>query len=280
LKTEFFAILVFIYVFTYQICIIYIGGIFILNILIVGATGYLGKNFCALCKEFNISFSSLDLRQVKNAKIDKFEVVVDFSMINRNTLPWLKENIDTFKINHNLLLDKILKSKKRYIRISSIFDVRSFIRNDSYTMLSHQISTNVIYRIPNCKVIYTHAVYGGTGSKSFIDLDIVKNLTFQESIRDYIYFRDFGEKLLSLISINEQHDVEVEFGTGKPYLTSDIKKAVFTGNFKNLIPIKANSQIFNDFSKKNLVCSVAQTNLPKISTVLLNDHLVHYLSNA
>ena len=249
-----------------------------MNILIIGGTGYLGKNFSALCSELNVLYSISDIRQLKNTSVKEFDVVIDFSMINRSTLPWAKDTIDMFKKNHNSLLDKIIEFKNKYIRVSSIFDVRSFIRNDSYTMLSRQISANVLYRISNSTVIYSHAVFGGLNSNSFIDSGIAKNSTFQESIRDYIYIKDLGEEILTFASMNKQLDSEFEFGTGKPYLTSDIKNAKDSGIFNQLVPVNINSAIFCTLSKRNLVCSAIQPKMHNISSVLLRNSLVQHLS--
>ena len=243
----------------------------------MGGTGYLGSNFSLLCNEFKISYNVSDLRQVKDVNLEKFDVIIDFSMIDRRIVTWSKDDVQIFKRNHNLLLDKILEFKKKYIRVSSIFDVRSFRRDDSYTKLSRQISRIVLNRIPNCTVIYSHAVYGGLNSKSFIDLKLVKSTTFHESIRDYIHIRDFGEMLLSFLPNYKQLDSEIEFGTGKPYLTSYIMKIKDTGVFTHPVPIDFNSSKFNTLSKKNLVCSANQPKELNFSTVLLGDKLLQYL---
>jgi nucleoside-diphosphate-sugar epimerase len=248
------------------------------DILIIGGTGYLGSNFSLLCKELKIPHTILDLRHVKDNNLEKFDVVIDFSMINRRVVTWLKDDIEMFKHNHNLLLDKMLEFKQKFIRVSSIFDVRSFIRNDSYTNLSRQISKTVLNRISNSTVIYSHAVYGGYNSNSFIDLALVKSSTFQESIRDYIHIRDFGEVLLSYLSKYKQIDREIEFGTGKPYLTSDIIKAKDLGVFHQLTPINLNSSIFDSLSKKNLICSAIQPKEQNFSTIFLDNNLVQYFS--
>jgi len=251
-----------------------------MNILIIGGTGYLGSNFSFLCKEFKIPYTILDLRHVKDANFKEFDVVIDFSIIDRRIVKWPKYDVEIFKQNHNLLLDKIFEFQKKYIRVSSIFDVRSFIRDDSYTKLSRQISKTVLDRISNSTVIYSHAVYGGLISKSFIDLKLVKSSTFQESIRDYIHIRDFGEVILSFLSKHKQLDREIEFGTGRPYLTSDIIKAKDSGVFNQLAPIDFNSSIFNTLSKKNLVCSAIQPKEQNFSTILLDNNLVQYLLKA
>lgn len=251
-----------------------------MKILITGGTGYLGSNFSLLCNEFKTSHSILNLLQVKDANLKEFDVIIDFAMIDRRVVTWLKDDVETFIRNHNSLLDKILELKKKYIRVSSIFDVRSFIRDDSYTNLSRKISKTVLKRIPNSTVIYSHAVYGGLNSKSFIDLKIGKSLIFQESIRDYIHIRDLGEVMLTFLSNYKQLDREIELGTGKPYLTSEIMKAKELGGFKQLTPIDFDSSNFNSLSKKNLVCSASQPKEQNFSTVLLDDKLVQYLLKA
>lgn len=251
-----------------------------MKILIIGGTGYLGSNFSLLCNELKTPYSILDLRQVKDANLREFDVVIDFAMIDRRIETWLKADVEIFVRNYNSLLDKILELKKKYIRVSSIFDVRSFIRDDSYTNLSRQISKTVLNRIPNSTVIYSHAVYGGLNSKSFIDLKLGKNLTFQESIRDYVHIRDLGEVMLSFLSNYKQLDREIELGTGKPYLTSEIMKAKEVGGYKQLTPIDFESSNFNSLSKKNLVCSANQPKEQNFSTVLLDDKLVQYLLKA
>jgi len=247
------------------------------EILILGGTGYLGSNFSLLCKELKIRHTILDLRCIKDANLKKFDVVIDFSMIDRRIVTWLKDDLEKFKQNHNLLLDKIFEYKKKYIRVSSIFDVRSFIRDDSYTKLSRQISQIVLNRISDSTVIYTHAVYGGLNSNSFIDLVSIESSTFQESIRDYVYIRDFGEAILSFLSNYKKLDREIEFGTGKPYLTSDVIKAKNSGVFHQLAPINFESSIFNTLSKQNLVCSAIQPKEQKYNTILLDNNLVQYL---
>ena len=251
-----------------------------MDILIIGGTGYLGSNFSSLCKELKIPHTISDLRHIRDTNLKKFDVVMDFSMIDRRIVTWLKDDIEIFKQNHNLLLDKIYEFKKKYIRVSSIFDVRSFIRDDSYTKLSRQISKIVLNRISDGTVIYTHAVYGGFNSDSFIDLVSIKSSTFQESIRDYIHIRDFGEVMLSFFSNNKQLDREIEFGTGKPYLTSDIIKAKNSGVFHQLAPINFESSVFNTLSKQNLVCSAIQPKKQKFNTILLDNNLVQYLAKA
>lgn len=251
-----------------------------MKILIIGGTGYLGSNFSLLCNELKTPHSILDLRQVKDANLKEFDVVIDFAMIDRRIETWLKADVEIFVRNYNSLLDKILELKKKYIRVSSIFDVRSFIRDDSYTNLSRQISKTVLNRIPNSTVIYSHAVYGGLNSKSFIDLKLGKNLTFQESIRDYVHIRDLGEVMLSFLSNYKQLDREIELGTGKPYLTSEIMKAKEVGGYKQLTPIDFESSNFNSLSKKKLVCSANQPKEQNFSTVLLDDKLVQYLLKA
>jgi UDP-glucose 4-epimerase len=251
-----------------------------MDILIIGGTGYLGSNFSFLCKEFKISYTILDLRHINGNNLKEFDVIIDFSMIDRRIVTWLKDDIEIFKRNHSLLLDKIFEFKQKYIRVSSIFDVRSFIRNDSYTKLSRQISQTILNRISNSTVIYTHAVYGGLNSNSFIDLALVKSSTFQETIRDYIQIRDFGEVMLDLLSKYKQLDREIEFGTGKPYLTSDIVRAKNSAASGQLAPINFDSPIFNTLSKKNLVCSAIQLKENNFSTILLNDKLEQYLSKA
>jgi hypothetical protein len=251
-----------------------------MEILIVGGTGYLGSNFSFLCDEFKISYNILDLRYVKDADLKEFNVVIDFSMIDRRIAIWPKDDVEIFMRNHNLLIDKISEFKKKYIRVSSIFDVRSFIRDDSYVKLSRQISKTVLNKISNSTVIYSHAVYGGFNSKSFIDLVPIKSPTFQESIRDYIYIRDFGEVILSFLSNNQQIDREIEFGTGCPYLTSDIIKVKNSGVFHQLEPINFESPVFNTLSKQNLVCSAIQPKKQKFNTILLDNYLVQYLVKA
>ena len=79
-----------------------------MDILIIGGTGYLGSNFSLLCKDIKIPHTILDLRHVKDNNLEEFDVVIDFSMINRRVVTWLKDDIEMFKHNHNLLLDKIL----------------------------------------------------------------------------------------------------------------------------------------------------------------------------
>ena len=249
-----------------------------MNILIVGGTGYLGSNFSFLCKEFKLSSTILDLRHVKDINLKEFDAVLDFSMIDRRIVTWPKSDIEIFKSNHNLLLDKVIEFKQKFIRVSSVFDVRSFIRNDSYTNLSRQISRIVLNRISNSTVIYAHAIYGGFNSNSFIDSALVKRSTFQESIRDYIHIRDFGEAVLSVLSKYRQIDREIEFGTGVPYLTSDIIKAKDSGVFHQLTPIHLNLPIFDTLSKKNLVCSAIQPKRQNLSTVCLDDNLAKYFS--
>lgn len=251
-----------------------------MNILVIGGSGYLGSNFSFLCKEIKISHTILDLRHIKETNIKNFDVVIDFSMIDRSILVWLEDDIEMFKRNHNLLLDKTFEFKQKLIRVSSIFDVRPFIRNDSYTKLSRQISKTVLNRISNSTVIYTHAVYGGLNSNSFIDLELNKSSFFQESIRDYIHVRDFGDVLLSFLSKYQQIGREIELGTGKPYLTSEVIKAKELEVFHQLAPINCDSSTFNTLSKKNLVCSAIQPKERNFNTILLDDNLVQYLSKA
>jgi len=249
-----------------------------MNVLIVGGTGYLGSNFSFLCKEVKLSSTILDLRHVKDTSLKEFDVVLDFSMIDRRIGIWPKTDIEVFKSNHNLLLDKIIEFKQKFIRVSSVFDVRSFIRNDSYTSLSRQISRIVLNRISNSTVIYAHAIYGGFNSNSFIDSALVKSTTFQESIRDYIHIHDFGEAVLSFLSKYRQIDREIEFGTGVPYLTSDVIKAKDSGVFHQLTPLHIDSPTFDSLSKKNLVCSAIQPRQQNFSTVFLDDSLAGYFS--
>lgn len=247
-----------------------------MNILIVGGTGYLGSNFSSLCQEFKLSSAILNLRQIKDTNLKEFDVVLDFSMIDRRIVTWPKDDIEIFRSNHNLLLEKIIEFKQKFIRVSSVFDVRSFIRNDSYTNLSRQISRIVLNRVSNSTVIYAHAIYGGYNSNSFIDSALVKGSTFQESIRDYIHVRDFGEAVLSFLSKYKQIDREIEFGTAVPYLTSDIVKAKDFGVFHQLTPINLDLPVFDSLSKKNLVCSAIQSKQQNLSTVFLDDNLAKY----
>lgn len=250
------------------------------NVLIVGGTGYLGKNFRLTCNEYKITHSVMDLRKISEIKIKDFDVVVDFSMIRRGELPWKKELIEEYRVNHSKLISIIRSQKQRYIRISSIFDVRNFIRNDSYTTLSQTISKLILNEISaQAYVIYSHTVYGGKNSTSFIDSGVLTNRYHQKSIRDYVHIVDLNIQILDLINAKNLGVNQFEVGTAVPYLSTDIKKYVHENFSCNLDSISTSSKVFRELTESNLVCSAIQPSIPEIKKILVYDKLSSYILN-
>ena len=248
------------------------------SILVLGSSGYLGKNFINLCTSNKISFSKMSLQSTEKININSFGTIVDFSMLGREVLPWNREKILQFEIQHGMLVKRITANNQKYIRVSSIFDIRNFARNDDYTKLSKRISNNILKILPKSGAIfYAHAVYGGVGSSSFIDNGILKNKFINESIRDYIYVEEFCRNLIEHALAYRESFRVFEIGTAKPYLSTEIRKFLLTNNNGGLKTIDYDSEKYIDLSKRNLVCSAGQPRIHGVSKILLDDYLSEYL---
>lgn len=244
----------------------------------MGGSGYIGGHFSKLCNELDVKFQVIDPRRNKFFNFTEKDIVVDFSMLNRYNLPKLEAEAFAFNQTHDLVLDEVIKTSCRYIRISSIFDVRPYLRNDPSTILTRQISRKVLDKAGDLStVIYLHAVYGGENSKSFIDLPLSSKSFFYESLRDYLYVMDVGTALLDFILNSNNFYQEIEFGTSKPYLSSEICKYLESKGLTSLYPIQNNSQTFRILSEQNAICSSSQTRIRNIETKLLPDRLQEYL---
>lgn len=249
------------------------------SILLIGGYGYLGRNFNSLFSKKGINVRILNLSDLENLRSGDFGSVIDLSMLNRQRLPWNDKMIRQFKISHEDLLDEVVKRKLNYIRISSIFDVRSFSRNDDYTKLSKQISTKILQTVPEIgKIIYSHSVYGGSESNSFIDNAILTNKFITESLRDYLHIEDLSTKVVEILNNYESFSKEIEIGTAKPYLSTDIQKYLLEQNISELKFVDPSSIKFQQLADKELVCSAIQNSIPGISQILVEDKLPEYLA--
>ena len=248
------------------------------SILVLGSSGYLGKNFINLCITNKINFSKMSLQSTEEININSFGTIVDFSMLGREVLPWNREMILQFEIQHEMLVKRISANNQKYVRVSSIFDIRNFARNDEYTKLSKRISNNILKVLPKSGAIfYAHAVYGGVSSSSFIDNGILKNKFINESIRDYIYVEEFCRNLIEHTLADRKSFRAFEIGTAKPYLSTEIRKFLLTNNNGGLKTIGNNSEKYIELNKRNLVCSATQPRIHGVSKILLDDYLSEYL---
>jgi hypothetical protein len=248
------------------------------SILVLGSSGYLGKNFTNLCSSNKINISKMSLQDAPKININSFRTIIDFSMLRREALPWDKDSILQFEKQHEMLLENISANKQNYFRVSSIFDIRNFARIDEYTKLSKKISNNIFKVTPKSGAIfYSHAVYGGVSSSSFIDNGILKNEFINESIRDYIFVEELSRNLLEHILADSKSFRAFEIGTAKPYLSTEIRKFLLRDSESRLKTIDNNSEKYIDLNKSNLVCSANQPKIQGVSKILIDDHLSEYL---
>lgn len=249
------------------------------SILVLGSSGYLGKNFINLCSSNKVNISKMSLQGTPEININSFKTIIDFSMLRREALPWDKESILQFEKQHEILVDKIAVNKQNYFRVSSIFDIRNYARIDEYTKLSKKISNNIFKIAPKSGAIfYSHAVYGGVSSSSFIDNGIFKNEFINESIRDYIFVEELSRNLLEHILADSKSFRAFEIGTAKPFLSTEIRKFLLRDKEKSrLKSIDNNSEKYIHLNKSNLVCSAIQPKIQGVSKILLDDHLSEYL---
>jgi|688.fasta_scaffold338709_2 hypothetical protein len=251
------------------------------SILLIGGSGYIGKNFNSIFSKIGINVKVLDLRYIENFSLSDFNFIIDLSMLGRNELSWVNKSINKFQVNHDLLLNKIKKNEKNYIRISSVFDIRSFARNDDYTKLSKQISVRILDTLPNLgKIVYAHAIYGGQNSTSFIDNAILYNKFSAESIRDYVHIDELAKVILQILGEYKMHPREIEIGTARPYLSKNIQQYLLDQSNNTLDVADPKSLKFQQLEKNHLVCSAIQGSIQGVSKILADDKIISYLARS
>lgn len=247
------------------------------SILVIGSSGYVGKNFLQMCKLNNINCVGIALQDFHNLKFTNYDTIIDFSIPNRAKLPWHKDISLDFTLNHQKLLNFVLKRELRYFRVSSIFDVRNFNRSDDYTILSKRVSCNVLEESPQYgAILYSHALYGGKYSTSVIDNGLF-NKEIIVSIRDYVHVYQLCRTIIELVVNVDRAFRKYEICTEKPYLSVDIKEYVSKGCAGHLETVNITSKKFRDLDKKNLVCTAKDSEIINITKVITEDLLSEYL---
>ncbi|NBP59399.1 hypothetical protein EBU71_23150 [bacterium] len=174
----------------------------------MGSTGYLGRNLLSLSKTLGLEIKELDLRRIEPVSLEfPFgSTVIDLSMPNKGRIATLDE-ITTFLARYSRMLDSLDEKSGRIIRVSSVFDIVDYYRQDSYTAVSKSISEHLLSsRWPKLKVsvLYVHACFGGEKSNSFID-SIIHHAKFSlkiqatETLREYLEAFSLIEYLLEIL---------------------------------------------------------------------------------
>jgi len=265
------------------------------KIIVVGAKGFIGGNFCKKYKDrFNIlkighQYGNLAIE--KNwQNLPKAEVMIQLANFNSIEKSFSSPN-QVIKNNINLLLNALAYCRKHNCKIiylsSYIYGKKPIIPtpefqttdgNNPYS-LSKIISEQLIclyrdYYNVNSIILRPFNVYGYGQSKRFLISNIINCILKKKEIeisdfnisRDYIYIDDILTAIFKSIYVNKKKLV-LNIGSGKSFKIVEIIK-IIEGFVKKKLIIKKTKKIRNPVQKTKARISSAKTYLnwePKFS---------------